>query len=78
MRRNHIPDVYYIRRGNPPNMHGNRDKHNLHTLDDLLFSYIHMFINKLFINEQRKYEFILCHFLSKYYLSQIALQNKII
>jgi thiopeptide-type bacteriocin biosynthesis protein len=35
----------------------------------LLSSYIHMFMNRLFIGNQRKYELLLYHFLNKYYNS---------
>jgi lantibiotic biosynthesis protein len=40
--------------------------------DDLLQSYIHMYINRLFISQQRKYELMLYSFLFKYYEGQIA------
>ncbi len=43
----------------------------------LLSSYIHMFMNRLFISNQRKYELVLYHFLEKYYTSQDAIFKKI-
>lgn len=46
------------------------------TLFELLPSYIHMFINRLLIAQQRKYELIVYHFLEKYYLSQYAIAKK--
>ncbi|MEO8404831.1 MAG: lantibiotic dehydratase [Chitinophagaceae bacterium] len=44
-------------------------------LKDLIFSYIHMFINRMFISNQRKHEMVIYHYLKKYYTSRIA-QNK--
>ncbi|MBS1588151.1 MAG: lantibiotic dehydratase [Bacteroidetes bacterium] len=38
-------------------------------------SYIHMFMNRLFIAQQRKYELVVYHFLEKYYSSQLAIQK---
>jgi lantibiotic biosynthesis protein len=38
---------------------------------DLIGSFIHMFINRLFIARQREYELALYHFLEKYYSSKI-------
>jgi thiopeptide-type bacteriocin biosynthesis protein len=42
-------------------------------LTALLPSFIHMFMNRLFIAEQRKYELVVYHFLEKYYASQLAI-----
>jgi thiopeptide-type bacteriocin biosynthesis protein len=45
--------------------------------DNILRSYIHMFVNRLFVNHQRKYELAVGHFLERYYTSQFAiLKNK--
>ncbi len=44
-------------------------------LFDLLSSYIHMFMNRLFIAQQRKYELIVYHFLERYYSSQVAMMK---
>jgi thiopeptide-type bacteriocin biosynthesis protein len=44
--------------------------------DDILRSYIHMFVNRLFVNNQRKYELAICHFLERYYTSQFAIAKK--
>ena len=46
------------------------------SFDDLLPGYIHMFLNRMFLSEQRKYELVIYHFLSKYYDSQIAIKKK--
>jgi thiopeptide-type bacteriocin biosynthesis protein len=43
---------------------------------ELLGSYIHMFINRLFIAQQRKYELVVYHFLERYYTSRIAITKK--
>ncbi|WP_158538545.1 lantibiotic dehydratase [Chitinophaga skermanii] len=40
---------------------------------DIISSYIHMFLNRIFVAKQRKHELVLYHFLEKYYLSQLAL-----
>jgi len=45
-------------------------------LSRLLPSYIHMFMNRLFIGNQRKYELVVYHFLKKYYTSQLAITQK--
>ncbi len=39
---------------------------------DLLSSYIHMYLNRLFVAKQRKHELIIYHFLEKYYTSKVA------
>jgi thiopeptide-type bacteriocin biosynthesis protein len=39
---------------------------------DLLSSYIHMYLNRLFVAKQRKHELIIYHFLEKYYASKVA------
>ncbi len=50
---------------------------NADMLDELLPSYMHMFINRLFIAQQRKYELVVYHFLEKYYASRLAIgKNK--
>ncbi|UHG94929.1 lantibiotic dehydratase [Spirosoma oryzicola] len=40
--------------------------------DDLMPSYIHMFVNRMFISNQRAHELVIYHYLSKYYESMIA------
>jgi thiopeptide-type bacteriocin biosynthesis protein len=43
---------------------------------DWLSSYNHMFINRLFSGQQRKYELVVYHFLEKYYVSRMAIAKK--
>ncbi|WP_118973669.1 lantibiotic dehydratase [Taibaiella koreensis] len=43
---------------------------------ELLPSYIHMFMNRLFVAQQRKYELVIYHFLERYYSSQLSIQKK--
>ncbi len=43
---------------------------------DLLPSYIHMYMNRLFVAQQRKYELVVYHFLERYYSSQLSIQKK--
>lgn len=43
---------------------------------DLMSSYIHMFLNRLFVAKQRKHELIIYHFLEKYYISKVAQSAK--
>jgi hypothetical protein len=43
------------------------------TLNDLLASYFHMSINRLFISQQRKYELLIYHFLERYYTSILSM-----
>jgi thiopeptide-type bacteriocin biosynthesis protein len=50
--------------------------HHQQGLYDLLQSYIHMFINRLFVASQRKYELVIYHFLDRYYHSQVAIDKK--
>lgn len=42
---------------------------------DLLSSYIHMFINRLFISNNRTYELLLYHFLTKLYIRELNFQT---
>lgn len=45
-------------------------------LSRLLSSYIHMFMNRLFISNQRKYELLVYSSLERYYNSQLAIKRK--
>ncbi|MGY0041092.1 lantibiotic dehydratase [Pedobacter sp. NJ-S-72] len=45
------------------------------TADDFIQSIIHMYLNRLFVNNQRKHELVIYHFLEKYYGSQMAISN---
>ncbi len=45
--------------------------------DQLIISYCHMFINRLYIGQQRKHELIIYHLLEKYLRSKMAIENKI-
>lgn len=42
------------------------------SLDVLLSSYLHMFLNRMFIGKQRLHELVIHHHLSKYYASEVA------
>ncbi|MBC9929454.1 lantibiotic dehydratase [Chitinophaga qingshengii] len=42
----------------------------------LLSSYIHMFLNRIFLANQRKQELVLYHFLHKHYASQAAIRKQ--
>lgn len=44
-------------------------------LTNLVSSHIHMFLNRMFLSNQRKHELVIYHFLSKYYDSQIAIRK---
>ncbi|MBW8684461.1 lantibiotic dehydratase [Chitinophaga rhizophila] len=44
--------------------------------DNLLSSYIHMFLNRMLSSNQRKHELVIYHFLSKYYDSMVAMQKQ--
>lgn len=44
--------------------------------DDLIGSYIHMFLNRILLSNQRKQELVIYHFLSKYYESRVAMQKQ--
>ncbi len=48
------------------------DENSRYTLNNLLSSYLHMFLNRLFVVNQRKHEMVIYYFLSKYYESKIA------
>ena len=45
------------------------------TFTNLLPSYIHMSMNRLFTSHQRRYELTIYHFLSKYYNSKMRMQQ---
>lgn len=44
--------------------------------EELISSYIHMFLNRMLLSNQRKHELVIYHFLSKYYESQLAINKK--
>lgn len=44
--------------------------------DNLIGSYIHMFLNRMLLANQRKQELVIYHFLSKYYESKVAMQRQ--
>ncbi|PSL27086.1 lantibiotic dehydratase [Chitinophaga ginsengisoli] len=44
--------------------------------DHLMGSYIHMFLNRMLLSNQRKQELVIYHFLNKYYESRLAMQKK--
>jgi len=46
------------------------------TIFTLLQSYIHMSMNRLFVDHQRKHELVVYHFLEKYYTSQKAIRSQ--
>lgn len=46
------------------------------SFDETLPSYIHMFLNRLFISNQRLHELVIYHYLSKYYESLMARMKK--
>lgn len=50
---------------------GNR----MERLTEVLPSFVHMFMNRLYIAQQRKYELVVYHFLEKYYSSLLARQK---
>lgn len=47
-----------------------------YTHDTLLPSYIHMFMNRIFVTDNRKHELIIYYFLDKYYHSKMARISK--
>lgn len=49
---------------------------HLSNSDDLLCSYIHMFLNRILLSNQRKHELVIYHFLSRYYESMLAISKK--
>ncbi len=52
------------------------ETHEEISLREILKDYIHMFNNRFFKSHQRKNELIIYTFLEKYYMSQIAINNK--
>lgn len=52
------------------------DSHAVQRLDSLVCSYMHMFINRMFLCDQRKYELVIYHFLRKHYESQVVRSKK--
>jgi thiopeptide-type bacteriocin biosynthesis protein len=52
---------------------------NINQLNKLMPSYLHMFVNRMFVSNQRKVELVLYSHLLKYYESQIAVEkNKVV
>jgi len=49
---------------------------NVNAPDELMRSLLHMYLNRLFVNNQRKHELVIYHFLEKYYSSQLAISTK--
>lgn len=47
-----------------------------HSREELVSSYIHMFLNRILLSNQRKHELVIYHFLNKYYESQVAIQQQ--
>lgn len=45
-------------------------------VNEQLSSYIHMFLNRMLLSNQRKHELVIYHCLSRYYESQIAIHKK--
>jgi lantibiotic biosynthesis protein len=52
------------------------DRHHKLEIQDLLKSYIHMSMNRIFSSAQRKQEFVLYYFLHKHYHSQVKIQQQ--
>jgi thiopeptide-type bacteriocin biosynthesis protein len=50
--------------------------HGKERLNNLMPSYLHMFINRIFISNQRKIELVIYDYLLKYYESKIAREKK--
>ena len=50
--------------------------HDIQSLNRLMGSYLHMFINKMFVSNQRKIELVIYDYLLKYYESKIAREKK--
>ena len=46
--------------------------HDLQQVNRLMSSYLHMFINRMFVSNQRKVELVVYDYLLKYYESKIA------
>lgn len=53
-----------------------KEKNNS-AIQNLLASYIHMFLNRLFKSNQRKHELVVYHYLKKYYESKLIRQKKL-
>ena len=46
------------------------------SLDDLMSSYIHMLLNRLFRNNQRTHELVVYDFMWRWYRTQVAIAKK--
>lgn len=49
---------------------------NKKVFHELMSSYIHMFLNRMLLSNQRKHELVIYHFLSRYYESRQAIAKK--
>ena len=45
--------------------------------DHLMESLLHMYLNRLLVNNPRKHELVIYHFLEKYYSSQLAISTHV-
>lgn len=54
----------------------NEDYPTSFKVSELMPSYLHMFLNRLFLSNQRLHELVIYHYLEKYYKSQLARQKK--
>lgn len=45
--------------------------------DELMESLLHMYLNRLLVNNPRKHELVIYHFLEKYYSSQVAISTHV-
>lgn len=59
-------EIFTLIKSNEPNLS------YLQTIKSLLSSYIHMFINRLFISDQRMHELAIYHFMMNFYRMQIG------
>ena len=51
------------------------EEKGIENINSLLQSYILLFMNRIFLAQQRKYELIVYHFLEKFYTSSIAIRK---
>lgn len=51
--------------------------HNEISLQNFADSLVHMFVNRLFVSQQREHELVVYHYLKKYYESKLARREKV-
>nr|WKN34027.1 lantibiotic dehydratase [Tunicatimonas sp. TK19036] len=56
----------------------NQEAGRLPSIQALMKSYIHMFLNRMFVSKQRLHELVVYHYMAKYYESSMAIEKNLL